>query len=371
MTICSWIVENLLNVKAVYRLRETKLEECKGGETDMAGITKLSVIIPVYNAEKSIEACTQSVLSQGLNECEVLLIDDGSTDDTLRCCETLANADRRIRVLSVPHAGVSAARNAGLSAASGEWLMFLDADDMLIENALGAFETYLKGKFDAVNGLVMRGNEQRHGAKISPKEYIFKATEKHELFDFAMIEPTDRLTCHGWLFRRSVWLKTDMMFDSSLLLGEDSEWILRILTACDTVCFVDLPLYRYSIDSFSVVHQWNPQKLKGYLDMLAKIADTPMAKEKNWPLFVLTNYLLMLTHVVFHPKNLTERKEQFTMARELMKIPVIKDAISQADLSKLDKRKCITLSCLKHNWMMPAYVAIKIRQKQNEMHASK
>ena len=82
----------------------------------------ISIIIPAYNAEKTICRCLESALDQ---EAEIILADDGSTDATLRLAEKYAD---RIRILQLPHGGVSAARNAGLDAARGEWVMFLDSD---------------------------------------------------------------------------------------------------------------------------------------------------------------------------------------------------------------------------------------------------
>lgn len=96
----------------------------------------VSVIVPVYNTEKYIEACIQSVLNQSFQNWELILVDDGSTDRSLEICRRCAEGEERISVLSVAHAGHTHARNEGLARARGEWVCILDADDMLAENAL-------------------------------------------------------------------------------------------------------------------------------------------------------------------------------------------------------------------------------------------
>jgi len=101
----------------------------------------VSVIIPVYNRQAVITECVHSVLAQTYSDFEVLLIDDGSTDDTLTLCRDMAARDPRIRLLQGEHAGVSAARNKGLESADGEYLFFLDSDDVIHPQLLEALVT--------------------------------------------------------------------------------------------------------------------------------------------------------------------------------------------------------------------------------------
>lgn len=92
---------------------------------------EVSVIIPVYNKCKYIETSLRSVLEQSFRDLEVIAVNDGSTDESLAVLNQLAEADERIRVLDIPNGGVSNARNVGLSYARGQWIQFLDADDLL------------------------------------------------------------------------------------------------------------------------------------------------------------------------------------------------------------------------------------------------
>ena len=96
----------------------------------------VSVIVPVYNAEKYIETCISSVLNQTFTDFELILIDDGSEDESGHICDEYATKDTRIRVFHKENGGPSAARNSGLNVAQGEWILFLDSDDWIVPESL-------------------------------------------------------------------------------------------------------------------------------------------------------------------------------------------------------------------------------------------
>src|SRR5690606_27273688 len=95
---------------------------------------KVSVIIPVYNAEKYLRECIDSVLAQTFDDFELLLINDGSTDGSGKICDEYAQKDARVKVFHKENGGVSSARNLGLDNAKGEWITFIDSDDWIGEN---------------------------------------------------------------------------------------------------------------------------------------------------------------------------------------------------------------------------------------------
>ena len=101
---------------------------------------KISVIIPAYNAEKWIYNCVKSVLSQNDDNFEIIIVNDGSKDNTLALCKKLENDDKRIILVDKKNGGVSKARNEGIKKATGKWVVYLDSDDYLCK---GAFEKFL------------------------------------------------------------------------------------------------------------------------------------------------------------------------------------------------------------------------------------
>ena len=104
---------------------------------------KISVIIPVYNAESTLRRCVDSVLAQTFTDFECLLINDGSKDRSGEICDEYAAGDSRIRVFHKENGGVSSARNLGLDNATGEWIAFVDSDDWVGEKYLESFSEYL------------------------------------------------------------------------------------------------------------------------------------------------------------------------------------------------------------------------------------
>lgn len=99
-------------------------------------MTKISVIVPVYNCEKYITRCLDSILSQTFQNFECIVVDDGSTDGSSTICDKYAEQDARFTVIHQKNGGVSAARNAGIDACKGEWLAFVDSDDWCEPNML-------------------------------------------------------------------------------------------------------------------------------------------------------------------------------------------------------------------------------------------
>ncbi len=317
---------------------------------------RLSVIVPMYNAAATIARCVSSVTSQTGMALELLLVDDGSTDGTADACQALADKDTRLRVVRQAHGGVSAARNGGLRLARGEWIAFLDADDCLADGALAAFAALLTPEVDAV-----------HGAQSGRREETraFDAARRGEMIDYALADPTHRLTCWGWFFRRARVEAAGARFDPALSLGEDSEWALRVLYACGGVLFSDRTLYRYTPAPASATRRWTPGKAEAYLDTLAAIGRTPAARQRHWPAFVLTTLLLSLTHDTFHPANPAPGRDQLRAADALRRQPVYADALRRADLSVFGAGRRAVCRWLRRGWLRPVRAAVRLRQRWN------
>ncbi len=95
---------------------------------------KISIVVPIYNAEKYLDRCIQSILNQSYKDLEIILIDDGSTDSSNKICNNYQKRDNRIKFISQKNEGVSAARNRGISEATGEFIGFVDSDDYIQPN---------------------------------------------------------------------------------------------------------------------------------------------------------------------------------------------------------------------------------------------
>ena len=121
---------------------------------------KISIVVPVYKAESFLHVCVNSILAQTYTDFELILVDDGSPDDSGVLCDEFASSDDRIRVLHKKNGGVSSARNLGMSVASGEWLCFIDSDDFVDQTYLEDFLKLPKSDL-LIQGYVTEKNNTR------------------------------------------------------------------------------------------------------------------------------------------------------------------------------------------------------------------
>lgn len=182
----------------------------------------ISVVIPLYNKEKTIEQSLRSVLRQEGCEFEVVVVDDGSTDNSVEQVKKINNP--KIKLVSQPNGGPGAARNTGAKAANGDWLVFLDADDELLPNALHTFSDFIKAYhdvdiFDAQKYIIMGDNKS---LSYHPLKGYIKNPLK-ECF-FSRILPGNGSSA----FRRSFFLKN--MYDERIRRFEDAELLIRQLS---------------------------------------------------------------------------------------------------------------------------------------------
>ncbi|MBQ2815882.1 MAG: glycosyltransferase family 2 protein [Clostridia bacterium] len=130
----------------------------------------VSIIIPVYNRQEVVEECIRSVQLQSYSDFEIILIDDGSTDNTVEICQQIATKDKRIKILTSPHGGVSSARNAGLDAATGEYI-FLDSDDIIHPKLLEVLVKELEEHHASITGTKSRNCMQQYWLKVKDVFY--------------------------------------------------------------------------------------------------------------------------------------------------------------------------------------------------------
>lgn len=163
----------------------------------------LSIIIPIYNVEQRLERCLQSVVSQGLDDCEVIMVDDGSTDGSRNVCEQWATRDSRFRVVHQPNSGLSAARNTGIVMAKGDLLTFIDSDDYIAEGTLKP----LVERMIADDGIsILEYNVTRHVAGNGTKSFGIADAEWDDVADY-WFQGRAYAHTYAWnkVFRRDVF----------------------------------------------------------------------------------------------------------------------------------------------------------------------
>lgn len=179
---------------------------------------QVSIIVPVYNVERYVSQTIESVLAQSVTDFELLLVNDGSKDGSLAVCRDYAAKDTRIRVIDKENGGVSSARNVGLGVATGEWIMFLDSDDMLTPNALEKCLPYLE-RYDIVRFEI--DDIFADGSRLRRK--LRWAFTKGQLLRQILGHATMVSSCAS-LYRRSLFEEHHIRFDERVRYGED--WIV-------------------------------------------------------------------------------------------------------------------------------------------------
>ena len=182
----------------------------------------ISVIVPVFNAEKTLRRCVYSLTEQSCRNLEILLGNDGSMDGSLALCRELAGEDERIRVIDKPNGGVSSARNAGLDAAAGKYVMFCDSDDYVEPDWCSA----MVANSDE-NDLILCGIAREDVPCGTERKPLLESAERKEIFHYPMLmcSPVNKL------FFRSVIEKGHLRFPEQLSLGEDFVFVLSYLCA--------------------------------------------------------------------------------------------------------------------------------------------
>lgn len=187
----------------------------------------ISIIVPVYNAQKYIKRCVESIVNQTYNDWELFLIDDGSKDESGTICDQLAKSDSRIQVFHTENQGASAARNRGLDEAIGEFVTFVDADDWIETNHLQVLIDQALPDVDlCINSFV---TDLYYGAR----PFYYNAIQTHDnvesikMFFTELIQHSQFL----WnkLFRKKIISDNEIFFDTSVSLGEDNIFILEYL----------------------------------------------------------------------------------------------------------------------------------------------
>ena len=202
---------------------------------------KLSVIVPIYNAEEHLEKCLDSICNQTYKKLQIILVNDGSNDDSLYICNTYKEKDNRVEVYSQNNKGVSSARNLGLEKAEGDYITFVDADDFLDINTYKLALNYIKN-YDAVF--------------FSYKEYYPKKNHFRCYYPAKNGDTNASEAIYNCIrpfgYDPVVWNKiikkeiiSDNKFDVRYGIAEDWLWIIKVLERCSYVYLLNTPLYNY------------------------------------------------------------------------------------------------------------------------------
>lgn len=224
----------------------------------------VSVIIPIYNIKDYMADSVRSVMLQTYKDIEIILVDDGSTDESPAICDEYMAKDSRIRVVHKKNGGLSSARNAGIDIAKGDYLIFLDSDDYLALNTI-EYISNIQKKTDA--DIVQYGyieTEQRyHEEYITGSGKYELVTDKKRFYEKLYEIGGEAASACTKLYKRELF--DDLRFKEGIL-HEDEYMITRMLTSVNTIVYITEKLYYYVMRGGSIIHSgFNMKKLDFFL----------------------------------------------------------------------------------------------------------
>lgn len=238
----------------------------------------VSVIVPVYNAGKTLDRCVGSLVAQSYKDIEIILVDDGSKDSSLEICERFSKEDPRVKVFHQENRGVSAARNLGLSNAVGEWVAFCDSDDMAGEHWISSM-LEVSDKADLVIGGY---NIWRYDLSDNPAPEamtlgkVKKFTESDAMLECLLRE---RLFQFVWnkLFSRALIERYGLRFNESFCIFEDEYFVLEYISwVSDVICIPQCEYNYYHPADFMTKYDFGIDAFQAVVELIYKIvADVP------------------------------------------------------------------------------------------------
>lgn len=325
----------------------------------------LSFIVPVYNAQEYLPQCIQSLLGQTRSDIEVVLVDDGSTDNSAMLCDQYAQQDPRIIVSHQANRGVSAARNAGIALAKGDRITFVDADDWvertLAERVCAAWQAewdvLLFGYAD-VCGEQQTPFVAEHSTPLHEADFLALRRNILSYLDQpefpVSINRLPRAEVWGKVFSRDFVQKNALRFPEGLPIGEDACFNLLAFLAARQGYYLNEVFYYYRVNHTSVMHQFRPGKGDVYhaltLHWQAMMQHDPQASalEYWYQVGVLRNLQFALTKDFACPDNpapYPERKAAFLKLRDL---PLYEDAFHAVPLQGLPITRKVMVFLMRH-----------------------
>ena len=225
----------------------------------------LSIIVPVYNVEKSLNTTIKSILSQTFSDFELILVDDGSIDESGKICDDFAETDSRIKVIHKQNEGVSAARNDGIDASCGQYIAFVDGDDIVEPELYQRLITEIRDcdtafcrfyKLFAGNKKICFNETNLNALKTRPYDFKYIIVNNSNRDESDMVY-TDKIFGSVWrsLFKKDIIEKYNIRFNTKLSIAEDRIFLLEYLMHCNSAAVVDDYLYGYSFLSESSATQ--------------------------------------------------------------------------------------------------------------------
>lgn len=328
----------------------------------------ISIIIPLHNGEDTIIRAVKSVINSRLYRdlIEIIIVENGSTDQSFEISQKLATENSNIRVLKSDK-GTSFARNLGIEKSKGKWLIFLDADDYLLEPDLDIIvENLITNNTD----LCVYNYEKGYKKIELFSEDVELIDDLNPFIVKSLSEPTKYMTVWGKAFNKRIIVESGLEFNTNLRVSEDSDFYLRFLLGVQSLTISSQTLYHYSIDSPSTMRTFSSDKLEGYIVSLAEsskvLEDSDNSIREAFSLYKLAHFNLIMVREVFHFDNVKSFREKIREMTRLYKMPMFSDPIQNLSVSSVRNLSLVPLFFLKKRLYHLAALVYIIRVGQNK-----
>lgn len=321
-------------------------------------MSKVSIIVPIYNSELYISECINSILNQTYKDIEIILVNDGSTDNSLNICKKYK--DNRIVIINKDNSGVSDSRNMGIEHSTGNYISFVDSDDIIdthyIEYLVKGIE---KTKFNITTRVSFENNNI---PSIDNSKYISKILNENELI---LIDEMEMLNAPwGKLFNKEIIINNNIRFEKNISLGEDLLFNLEYLKYINAACIVENKLYYYRhSDNNTLGFKYRDNMEQIQLNLLNKYQQTFVNYKRDYPKIYNEKTLNTLNNII--KNEFRNNKINF-----FTKIKKVKSFLNKKEIKKLifESQICnnkLKYYILKYRLMIIYYFVLKIKRRFN------
>lgn len=308
----------------------------------------ISVIIPVYNSEKTLAKCLDSVICQTYTDREIILVNDGSTDSSWDICKKYSSYDDKIRLFNISHGGVSRARNLGIDMALGPHIVFVDSDDIIPIDALknlyqsadlviGDFRKVIKGKHISSRNELLLSSDCEFGS-LGIKYYASCYLDKPHLYPLFTY-------CWGKLYNRDIIKKHNITFNENLRYYEDVEFNFKYIKHIKNIYYVNKIVYNYhtglNITKYSIDDYRN----------LAVVLETI----RNYMYIYPSHYFITSSIIILLKLN------DYELVRRIINDAMIRNHIKSYNPTLNDSRIIPVLIKLRITWLLVLFCKLKYK----------
>lgn len=281
---------------------------------------KISVIVPIYNVEAYLERCLNTVCGQSYKNLDIILVDDGSTDNCLMICEKFADKDNRFTVIHQSNQGVSVARNTGLGAATGDYIAFVDSDDYIHPEMYERLYSLLKEHDADISACFIRGCWDSNYAEPPRNDIEIRVYDKvgaiQTVFDSKYEISGTGVVVTNKLYKKNIF--NNLLFSTQVRRREDEQIICYLMKRVDKFVITDERLYYYFNRPDSIIHRKSNevQNIRDHLDLLNMYDERlSLFREDEFNNIYNTCFLNMMNLTITAFFNMNDKKIKKSLAK--------------------------------------------------------